>query len=663
MAKNDKIEWDSYPKTPDSFRQTVQMAVKAGLEQEERNRGESGADKAWENRNHSAAAPEARRENAEWPKKAANRAGSRHWYKIWLPAAAIMAAGCIAVAAGSGWLKEHLLSRGFTESEAEALLETEPRQQVSELTDIVYPSGKPKEMEWSGPLLTVREAYFDGSSLYFIAEASEEADSYDLRLRDHASVNGLDGMTSLAKLDGEEGYFGQIEITEQEKAAEILNEDAVEVEMTVVAYPIYEGRIVYTWKDEEEYEELFGTGAFQYEEGGLSYTCYAMSLEDAIAGYTPHELKLEVPLTEEAKRVIEQYREEGVLTESLDAAQGDAEAGSAAEDGADGDVLSETSAEAGSAAAAGAGEDTQAGTSGEAGSAAEEETGASVTGVLAEPVIDGNHITWEIPGDGGSLSIDAQLVQASETVYTGTLRAEGFSEEVLKSLYEEGDPAQWVESDSEEPGLNLRYGDQNIFISGSSESTHYQNDENGEDVQDQAAALDDAAALTLCEQVLDKLGLEGSVEADARFTDFTDECYRAELLLEGLPLARNSQWNTDCSMMVESGALTDVSAPGKLTAKEKEAVTLPGIEKALERVEKYVQDGGLDFAGWEVQPVTEIELEYYVDLTRQGLIFRPIWNFKLTCVAESEDGSTWNVYGHIYIDALTGALIRDTMGW
>ena len=62
------------------------------------------------------------------------------------------------------------------------------------------------------------------------------------------------------------------------------------------------------------------------------------------------------------------------------------------------------------------------------------------------------------------------------------------------------------------------------------------------------------------------------------------------------------------------------------------------------------------------QPVDEISLEYYVDLTKQGLIFRPIWNFKVPAIWDGMEGSE-AAKNYFYIDALTGALIRDCYGY
>ncbi len=52
----------------------------------------------------------------------------------------------------------------------------------------------------------------------------------------------------------------------------ILNEDSqVEVSMTIQAYLDYNGRIYYTWKDDEAFRKIFKTGSFTDSEGMLAY--------------------------------------------------------------------------------------------------------------------------------------------------------------------------------------------------------------------------------------------------------------------------------------------------------------------------------------------------------------------------------------------------------
>ena len=96
------------------------------------------------------------------------------------PLAATLVLGGAVLAAGGTWLYRQMTEQGFTPEEAEMLLVTEPQQQATELTVTELPEGTVKEKNWEEPILTITEAYFDGSSLHFLAQASEEAKNYTL---------------------------------------------------------------------------------------------------------------------------------------------------------------------------------------------------------------------------------------------------------------------------------------------------------------------------------------------------------------------------------------------------------------------------------------------------------------------------------------------------
>ena len=80
--------------------------------------------------------------------------------------------------------------------------------------------------------------------------------------------------------------------------------------MTIQAYPDYNGKIYYTWKDDEAFRKIFKTGSFTDSEGMLAY---ALPAEDAYRGYTPQTLTVTLPLNDEVRDIIEKYRKEGKL--------------------------------------------------------------------------------------------------------------------------------------------------------------------------------------------------------------------------------------------------------------------------------------------------------------------------------------------------------------
>ena len=188
---------------------------------------------------------------------------------------------------------------------------TEPESTAENVENITSYSITPEEVDWNQSMLTVKEAYFDGGGLSFVGEPSNEAKNYMITCRDHATVNGKDALASLNKIEGEDLYYGHITLYDDALIEKILNEDSqVEVSMTIQAYPDYNGRVYYTWKDDEAFRKIFKTGSFTDSEGMLAY---ALPAEDAYRGYTPQTLTVTLPLNDEVRDIIEKYRKEGKM--------------------------------------------------------------------------------------------------------------------------------------------------------------------------------------------------------------------------------------------------------------------------------------------------------------------------------------------------------------
>ena len=185
---------------------------------------------------------------------------------------------------------------------------TEPESTAENVENITSYPITPETVDWNQSMLTVKEAYFDGGGLSFVGEPSNEAKNYMVTCRDHATVNGKDALASLNKIEGEDLYYGHITLYDDALIEKILNEDSqVEVSMTIQAYPDYNGRIYYTWKDDEAFRKIFKTGSFTDSEGMLAY---ALPAEDAYRGYTPQTLTVTLPLNDEVWDIIEKYRKE-----------------------------------------------------------------------------------------------------------------------------------------------------------------------------------------------------------------------------------------------------------------------------------------------------------------------------------------------------------------
>ena len=108
--------------------------------------------------------------------------------------------------------------------------------------------------------------------------------------------------------------------------------------------------------------------------------------------------------------------------------------------------------------------------------------------------------------------------------------------------------------------------------------------------------------------------------------------------------------------------------PIPLHVKEKESVTMLPMEEIMKSVEQYVKDGEIglfteqnDTGETESTsiPVTKICLEYYIDETAEGIVYRPVWSFH--CPYQWKDSPDEQEL--FYIDGETGALIRDAFGW
>ena len=231
--------------------------------------------------------------------------------RILLPVAAVLGISTGVLATKLGWLHKELEQQGVTGQETAQMIVTEPDSNAENVEDMTSYHITPEEMDWRQSMLSITEAYFDGSSLSFLGEPSNEARNYMISCRDHATVNGEDALATLNKIDGEDLYYGHITLYDDALTEKILNEDSqVEVSMTIQAYLDYNGRIYYTWKDDEAFRKIFKTGSFTDSEGMLAY---ALTAEDAYRGYTPQTLTVTLPLNDEVRDIIEKYRKEGKM--------------------------------------------------------------------------------------------------------------------------------------------------------------------------------------------------------------------------------------------------------------------------------------------------------------------------------------------------------------
>ena len=563
-----------------------------------------------------------------------NSGNKKKIIRILLPVAAVLGVSTGVLATKLGWLHKELEQQGVTEQEAVQMVVTEPDSTAENVEDVTSYHITPKERDWNQSMLSVTEAYFDGSGLSFLGEPSREAKNYTISCRDHATVNGEDALAALNKIDGEDLYYGHITLYDDALTEKILKEDSqVELSMTIQAYPDYNGKIYYTWKDDEAYRKIFKTGSFTDSEGMLAY---ALPAEDAYRGYTPQTLTVTLPLNDEVRDIIEKYRKEGKMQ---------------AEDTGVEPISDSTE------------ESTQETTDSENPSDA---TGANEkydpeTAVLQ---VKESHVTASLPGKSGTLTIEADITGSTTDVSKGILEKYSVSEEEICSWFGGGDGWEKSKTDkmvweNKEKGLQIFISDGRIQCDGLSEKNLGDLGNNTEEEE-----------LNIINQLLSRANLTGT-SVKKSISNMTEgyDYYDTEILLNGIPAGGLSQhgYLGKAGFGPEPGDCY-FNIPSPLQVKEEEAVTLLSMEEIMKSVGQYVKEGKIGLfteqdtaeeAESTTIPVTKICLEYYIDETAEGITYRPVWSFR--CPYQWKDSPDEQEL--FYIDGETGVLIRDAFGW
>ena len=563
-----------------------------------------------------------------------NSGNKKKIIRILLPVAAILGVSTGVLATKLGWLHKELEQQGVTEQEAVQMVVTEPDSNAENVEDVTSYHITPKEKDWNQSMLSVTEAYFDGSGLSFLGEPSREAKNYTISCRDHATVNGEDALAALNKIDGEDLYYGHITLYDDALTEKILKEDSqVELSMTIQAYPDYNGKIYYTWKDDEAYRKIFKTGSFTDSEGMLAY---ALPAEDAYRGYTPQTLTVTLPLNDEVRDIIEKYRKEGKL-------QAEDTGVEPISDSLDENTQETTDSEDPSDAA---------------------ETNEKYDPETAVLQVKESHVTASLPGKSGTLTIEADITGSTTDVSKGILEKYSVSEEEICSWFGGGDGWEKSKTDkmvweNKEKGLQIFISDGRIQCDGLSEKNLGDLGNNTEEEK-----------LNIINQLLSRANLTGT-SVKKSISNMTEgyDYYDTEILLNGIPAGGLSQhgYLGKAGFGPEPGDCY-FNIPFPLQVKEEEAVTLLSMEEIMKSVEQYVKEGKIGLfteqdtaeeAESTTIPVTKICLEYYIDETAEGITYRSVWSFR--CPYQWKDSPDEQEL--FYIDGETGALIRDAFGW
>lgn len=663
MEREFEEMWETYPQAPEHFRETVHRAV-----QRQMDRAVSDT-------------PKVRR--------------MRKWRRLrfLLPAAAAFACAGIAVAAGGSVLFEYLSRSGvFSESEEETLIQNGLPQEAENLPGAVYGDRETADKDWKEPLFTVTEAYFDGSEFYFTAELSKEGQAYDLSVRDHVRINGQDaGLNQGFSPTEDPGvYIGRILVTDAAALAQDPESGVVTLELTINASPKQEEAAqYYTWKDEDAYRKLYQTGAFtcsfpasegETEEDGeaaeeVEIPYYVLTWEDALLTYTPQKLTVEVALpeggipSEKQEVTVVRQQEESADTgelagqEPADTGEPDGQepADTGEPDGQKPDDAARTAEQNSN------GEKMETGENAQGGSLPEE--GAEKSRLVT---VENGHISGALSGSGGVLQIDADVVQEAETAYIERLDMEKMPIERLMALYPEGTTQDWHPFSEGEAGT-WQYQDRMIYVLSEYGHARYTNveadaakagqkDETVDGMKTSRTpapedVLSDRETENRCAEILTSLGIDGRVE---KLTENGE--YRIINYHDGLPIANGSQISGNGWLYLENGMLSELQWSGPFEVREQEETDLLEMEEVLEHLEGYLADGtlSLPLGG---QPVVRTTLEYYLDMTSEGITCRPVWNFQVPYLPDLEAVLGEGLEMYCYIDAATGALVRDTWGW
>lgn len=256
-------------------------------------------------------------------------------------------------------------------------------------------------------------------------------------------------------------------------------------------------------------------------------------------------------------------------------------------------------------------------------------------------------MTGTMAGTEGLVNIDAQIVGAEQKVFIGSLKYEPVSEDVAKTIY--GKPENWKPAEFEYAENTLQYEDKHIYMSLIDHIINLGvNESESEEMID---IFDTQKQREIAQGFLDKFNLLGTITENKLFTRDGTNYYDIQMFLEDVPVAELSQVYYRGYVQFYNGILGGMQLPQKLSVQTSEEAELLSMEKIMELAVSYVESGEISTydRGYDI---TEIRLEYYIDKTASGIVCHPIWTFELS---SGED--------YFYIEATTGALIRDLWGW
>ena len=268
------------------------------------------------------------------------------------------------------------------------------------------------------------------------------------------------------------------------------------------------------------------------------------------------------------------------------------------------------------------------------------------------------HITDVYKGIENDLEIDADVEDVIYPVFTGTLSYKDISLEKGKKIY--GDEDGWHSSDFiKEEGV-IQYKEENIFlmVDKTNHSISFDNANTLSEIPKEEK-LSSNSAFNMALKAISLLGLNAEIMGE--FTMDTDPegvySYSLRGMIDEIPIAMMTSEASQGSIEITGNKYSYAHFRYNYIVDDRKEVTLLEFSKILEKVKMYVNAGYIEMPE-SGQPVCAISLEYFVENTKNGIIFYPIWNFQVPSIYGIPMLLGKDTDDYFYIDARDGMLVK-----
>lgn len=263
------------------------------------------------------------------------------------------------------------------------------------------------------------------------------------------------------------------------------------------------------------------------------------------------------------------------------------------------------------------------------------------------------HVQETIECENGFVAIDAVVAGVPSEIYTGEVSPINFTLEEACSLY--GKSEEWVIEQEIENTCRYEEGSC-LFYAGI--------EENGAGIsfevkEGSRIGAEETDKRSTPEHIAKMLGIQ-----TRNYANTENSTYKSYLMMGcilDVPVAFYSP--VPCFGMVSyaNGALENFNFHGRYDVTDKTAAQILPMDEMIEYVRMYAESGIISPPeNYSQRKIYEIEFQYYLEETKEGLCFKPIWCFKVEqdpARAEtglSNNAASWN---YLYIDAMDGLLL------